>query len=67
MSQSIQEPEFYSDIYHYYVEERIKGKMKKRKIRVRISDPNEKGWYTLQRVRDGYILHTENIDKLTKE
>ena len=67
MSQSTQELSFGADIYFYFKEVRLKGKKIQKKIRVRISEKNDNGYYTLQRVRDGYVSHVQNIERLTKE
>lgn len=67
MSMSVSGPSYGDDIYYYFVEKRVKGKKKMVKIRVRISEKTENGWYHLQRVRDGYTSMTQSIENFIKE
>lgn len=67
MSMSVSGPSYGDDVYYYFEEKRVKGKKKLAKVRVRISDRNENGWYHLQRVRDGYTFITQSIEYLIKE
>ena len=59
-------PAFGSDVYCYFTEKRVKGKMEKVKIRVRISETIANVWHT-QRVRDGYTSIIRDISLLIKE
>lgn len=66
MSMSESGPSYGSDIYYYFQKERIKGKLKEVKIRIRIAE-KEGDIYPVQRVRDGYTWHVRDISKFTKE
>lgn len=66
MSQSQSGPSFGDEIYFYFVQKRVKGKLKNVKIRVRISEKIGE-IYHLQRVRDGYTSQTRDISNLILE
>jgi hypothetical protein len=59
-------PSYGADIYYYFEEKRVKGKLATRKVRVRLSEKEGNYWH-VQRVRDGYTSSTSDISKFTKE
>lgn len=66
MSMSESGPAYGADIYYYFEDKRVKGKKKKVKIRVRLSEKYGE-IYHVQKVRDGYTFITRDISELVKE